>query len=181
MNLTRTNTFSQTELLHSRTVQTYTSLSYLSQIHRDTYVCGEFNIDMLQIYTNERYYQYFENIISCGFVPRITLPTQICESGNRSTLIANILTNIIDENNMHTSGNLLNAITDRKAIFTLVIIIRRTLVDSIKYNDQPPKFIKTKVNDDKSLQSVVDELKELNVYESLDTNLQNDPNQNYDT
>ena len=149
------------------------SLSYLSQFHRDTYVCGDFNIDLLQIYTNERYYQYFENIISCGFVPRITLPTRICDSGNRSTLIDNIFTNIIDENKMHTSGNLLNAITDHKAIFTLV--------DSIKYNDPPPKFIKTEVNDDKSLQTFVDELKELNIYESLDTNLQNNPNQNYDT
>ena len=109
----------------------------------------------------------------CGFVPRITLPTRICESGNRITLIENIFTNIIDENNMHTSGNLLNAITDHKAIFTLL--------DSIKYNDPPPKFIKTEVNDDRSQQTFVDELKELNIYESLDINLQNNPNQNYDT
>ena len=74
---------------------------------------------------------------------------------------------------MHTSGNLLNVITDHKAIFTLE--------DSIKYNDPPPKFNKTEVNDDKRLQTFVDELKQLNIYESLDTNLQNDPNQNYDT
>ena len=100
--------------------------------HRDTYVCGDFNIGLLQINTNERYYKYFDNIISCGFVPR-TLPTRICESGNRSTLIDNIFTNIIDENKMHTSGNLQIAITEHKAIFTLV--------DSIKYNDPPPKFL----------------------------------------
>ena len=48
-----------------------------------------------------------------------------------------ILTYIINENKIHTSGNRLNAITDHKSIFTLV--------DSIKYNDQPPKFIKTEV------------------------------------
>ena len=72
------------------------SLSYL--LHRDTYVCGDFNINMLQIYTNEHYYQNFEIIISCGFVPRITLPTRICESGNRSTLIDTIFMNVIDEN-----------------------------------------------------------------------------------
>ena len=38
---------------------------------------------------------------------------------------------------MHTSCNRLNASTDHKAIFTLV--------DSIKYNDPPSKFIKTEV------------------------------------
>ena len=74
---------------------------------------------------------------------------------------------------MHTSGNLLNDITDYEAIFILV--------DSIKHNDLQPKFMKTELNDDKSLQTCVDELKQLNIYESLDTNLQNDPNQNYDT
>ena len=47
---------------------------------------------------------------------------------------------------MHTSGNLLNAITDHKAIFTLV--------KSIKYNDPPPKFMKTEVNDAKNLQTL---------------------------
>ena len=62
---------------------------------------------------------------------------------------------------MHTSGNLLNDITDHKAIFTLV--------DIIEYNDPPPKCIKTEVNDDKNLQTFVDELNELNIYESLDT------------
>ena len=114
----------------------------------------------------------FRNHYICGRAPRITLLTPICESGNRSTLIDNIFTNIIDGNKMHTSGNLLNAITDIKAMFTLV--------DSIKYNDPPPKFIKTEVNDDKSLQTFVHELKQLNVYKSLDTNLQNDLNQYYD-
>ena len=68
---------------------------------------------------------------------------------------------------MHTSANLLNDITDHKAIFTLV--------------DPLSKFIKTDINDEKSLQTFVDELKRLNIYKSLDINLQNDPNQNYDT
>ena len=95
---------------------------------------------VMALYMSEHYYQYFENIILCGFVPRITLPTRICESGSQGTLIDNIFTNIIDESKMHASGNLLNDITDHKAIFTLV--------DSIKYNDPPPKLINTEVNDD---------------------------------
>ena len=48
---------------------------------------------------------------------------------------------------MHTSGNLLNYITDHKAIFRLV--------DSINYNDLPPKFIKSEVNYDKSPHTLI--------------------------
>ena len=57
----------------------------------------------------------------------------------------------------------LNYITDHKAIFILV--------DSIKYSNPPPTFIKTEVDDDKRIQKHVDELKQKH----------NDPNQNYNT
>ena len=62
-----------------------------------------------------------------------------------------MITNIIDENKMHTSGNLLNAVTDHKTVFTLA--------NNIKYDGPPPKCIKTEENDDESQQTFVDELK----------------------
>ena len=76
---------------------------------------------------------------------------------------------------MPHSGDLLSVIlADHKEIYILV--------DTIKYKHRPQKCIKNEVNNDKkNLLHYVDELKQLNIYESLDTNLQTDSNQNYDT
>ena len=70
---------------------------------------GDFNIDLLKV-------KYFDDIISHGLFPKITLPTRICESS--STLIDNIFTDNIDE--VGTSGILLNQISDHQMMFTLV-------------------------------------------------------------
>ena len=48
-------------------------LLFISNLHRSAYICGDFNIDLLQIESNHQYNVYFENIISSGYNPKITL------------------------------------------------------------------------------------------------------------
>ena len=55
------------------------------------------------IKTNRHYCSYFDDVVSNGFFPKITLPTRL--SDHSSTLIDNIFTNNIDE--ASTSGILL--------------------------------------------------------------------------
>ena len=59
---------------------------------------------------------FFDNVISSGFAPKITLPTRICDTS--STLIDNVYTNTIDKK--HTSGILIRPISDHQMYFCML-------------------------------------------------------------
>ena len=59
------------------------------------YVCGDYNIDLLKINSNNEYCSFYENVLSSSFAPKMTLPTRICDT--TSTLIDNVYTNLIDK------------------------------------------------------------------------------------
>ena len=54
------------------------------------YFCGECNIDLLKIPIIQMYEDYFDNILSSGYIPTITLPNRL---SNNSTWIDNTFTN----------------------------------------------------------------------------------------
>ena len=60
----------------------------MKAIKHSCYVCGDYNIDLLKVKTKNHYCEYFDEVVSQGFIPRITLPTRISEQP--STLIDNI-------------------------------------------------------------------------------------------
>ena len=99
----------------------------------------------------------------------ITLPTRISEQS--STLIDNIYTNNIDER--ESSGILLNQISDHQMIFTLI--------ENFSYVTQAPKFVEIQTNDPESIQTFVNELDELNIYNHLQTEIDSSPDVNYHT
>ena len=74
----------------------FTLLNKLSNLRHPSYICGDFNINLLKINVKAHYNNFFENTLSSGFFPKITLPTRISETC--STLIDNILTNVIESN-----------------------------------------------------------------------------------
>ena len=133
------------------------------------YVCDDYNIDLLKVKTNNHYCEYFDEVVSQGFIPRITLPTRISEQS--STLIDNIYTNNIDER--ESSGILLNQISDHRMIFTLI--------ENFSYVTQAPKFVEIQTNDPESIQNFVNELDELNIYNHLQTAIDSSPDVNYHT
>ena len=55
-----------------------------------TYFCGDYNTDLLKIPRIQMYEDYFDNILSAGYIPTITLLTSLA---NNSSLIDNIFTN----------------------------------------------------------------------------------------
>ena len=81
-------------------------LNRLSRMKHATYICADFNIDLLKLYTKQHYNMFFDIVISSGFHPKIILLTRITDRS--STLIDNILANVYDDN--HLSGNLINKI-----------------------------------------------------------------------
>ena len=84
--------------------------------HAACYVCGDYNVDLLKVKTNKHYCVYFEEVISQGFILKITFPTRISEQA--STLIDNINTWNIDER--ESSGIMLNQISDHQMVFTII-------------------------------------------------------------
>ena len=89
--------------------------------HHSAYIWGDFNIDLLQIYTNHYYNDFLETAVSIGFLPQITSPIRIGEAGYRSSLIDNIFTNAIDAIEQTIPGTLLTDITDHKTILCCII------------------------------------------------------------
>ena len=55
----------------------------------NTYMCGDYNIDLLKVNKVHSYDMYFNDVLSAGYIPTITLPTRLSTS---STLIDNIFT-----------------------------------------------------------------------------------------
>ena len=103
------------------------------------------------------------------FFPKITLPTRL--SDHSSTLIDNIFTNNMDETG--TSGILLNNISDHQMIFTYV--------GNVSYITEVLKFIEIEKSDDRLMHASVNELNELIIYDQLQSALDTNPQENYDT
>ena len=141
----------------------------VKNLNRPAYVCGDYNIDLLKVKINKHYCSYFDEIISNGFFPKITLPTRIAD--HSSTLIDIIFTNNIDETGK--SGILLNNISDHQIIFTYI--------ENMSYITEVPKYIEIERTDPRSMQNFVRELEELNIYDRLETPLNTNPQENYAT
>ena len=80
------------------------------------YVCGDYNIDLLKLSSNNNYYSFYENVLASSFAPLITFPTRICDTAN--TLIDNIYTNVIDKG--HTCGILIRTISVHQMYFCMM-------------------------------------------------------------
>ena len=71
------------------------SIHSLRGLNRSSFICGDFNINLLDINSKEHVNEYFESICSRGSFPKITLPTRIQPPS--FSLIDSILTNDIDK------------------------------------------------------------------------------------
>ena len=140
----------------------------IKNIKRTSHICGDFNIDLLKIKEKKHYNDNFDDIISHGFFPKITLATRI--SGHSCTLIDNIFSNNIELRD--TSGILMNQLSDHQMVFTNI--------ENIAKINKVLKYIEVEKSDEISLQNFINELKLLNIYDQLETKLYTNPETNYD-
>ena len=77
---------------------------------------GDYNIDLLQLHTNNHYNSFYENVTSQGFFPKISHPTRSFE--NSHSLIDNIFSNNLCK--PQTSGILTHHISDHFMNFALL-------------------------------------------------------------
>ena len=65
---------------------------------------GDYNIDLLKVNSTQFNDDYFHNILSAGYIPKVTLPTRLSES---SMLIDNVFTTNLNSIFIGYSHNLL--------------------------------------------------------------------------
>ena len=127
----RIPSYSTTDL-NTFTKEFITLLNALRNKSKFVYLCGDYNIDLLKNHRNNPTNHFYESSIACGFVPKITLPTRICDT--TSTLIDNVYTNVYDK--PHISGILISPISDHQMYFC-------ALNDNAAKNYNKTKYITT--------------------------------------
>ena len=55
------------------------TLDFLQAMRSPIYLCGDFNIDLLKIHQKNQYSTFFDNLVSAGYLPRISLPTRVTD------------------------------------------------------------------------------------------------------
>ena len=88
-------------------------LNMLSDKKKTVYICGDFNLDLLNTECHSKTQKFVDVMFSAGFYPLITKPTRI--SDNSATLIDNILTN--DLSKVKRCGLLISDISDHLPVF----------------------------------------------------------------
>jgi hypothetical protein len=80
-------------------------------------IVGDFNVDILKFHQNRHIGDYFENILSSGYIPNITFPTRLTQRSG--SLIDNIFSKCSEKFKTSTSGILLHQVSDHQPCFTM--------------------------------------------------------------
>ena len=83
-----------------------TLLQKVKNLNILSYICGDYNIDLLKLKVNLQFGEFLDHIISSGFCLKITLPIRF--SDHSATLIDNVFSTTMEEKEV--SGILLNHI-----------------------------------------------------------------------
>ena len=130
-----------------------------------TFVCGDYNINLLSVNSDEHSSSFLNGILSSGFLPAITLPTR---ASNNSTLIDNVFVNQQAEFNF--SVILENEISDHQA----VVVNTKLILPHTK-----TRYITIYSNSEEAKNNFKNDISSKNIFDKLNKNLTNNPNENY--
>ena len=134
-----------------------TLLQNVKNLNKLSYICGDYNSDLLKLKVNSRFGEFFNHIISSGFCHTVTLLTRF--SDQSATLIDNDFSTIIEEKEV--SGTLLNHISDHQLLFTYI--------KNLSYIEKVSKFINIQKTDPLSVDNFIKELREDNIHVDSDS------------
>ena len=143
----------------------------LAKIHancKQSYINGDYNIDLLQMHRNNYFNSFYENITSQGFFPKLTRPTRSYD--NTHTLIDNVLTNNICK--PHISGILTYHVSDHFMSFCIV-------EGKVKRVKDTPKYIEVENITPLSISNFKGAIGNSDILSKFDLEPQADPNINY--
>lgn len=139
------------------------------QTRREVLIVGDFNIDLLKLNDKPIIHEYFENMISNGYIPKITFPTRI--TNQSSTLIDNALLKLTNNYLDTTAGILTHRFSDHQPYFITL--------DYMKFKTTPNRRVKIFPNKKQSIDNFKNYISSADIIQKLDVNVNCDPNHNY--
>ena len=136
----------------------------------DVLIGGDFNIDLLKISDKPIINDYFESILACGYIPKITLPTRLTR--NHGTLIDNFLCKVSVDFSYSTAGILTYKISDHQPIFICL--------DYLGSKTKSPKYVKIIKKNNDSIQHLKNHLNSSINMVKFKNDIDIDPNFNYE-
>ena len=134
---------------------------------QNTYMCGDYKVDLLKVTDRQFNNDYFNQILTAGYIPKVTLPTRLSDN---STLIDNVFTT--------------NLNTDLSAYILEIHISNHQPVILFTNEDLPPtrsKYITIRANTDDRKDHFRRCFHNKHIFGQLDKDIHNtDPNHNYD-
>ena len=156
---------------HTATAQLTSLIDYftdrlsLLNVRETTVVCGDFNINLHSINSNEHYNASFADTLSSSFLPTITLPTRLF---NNSSLIDNIFVN------KHKSLNFVRILNNEISDHQVIAINMNLALPPQKIN-----YITVFSNSDRSKINFKNDFESKSVYDRLNHELDSNHDDNY--
>ena len=146
-------------------------LKKIGSTNSDVAVCGDYNVDLLEINTRSVVSDVFDMFTEYSFFPKITLPTRF--SKKRATLIDNVFCRLT-ENTINTfSGVTTKKLSDHQGCFTFI--------NNTVQKDYNSKYIMIEKKSDNAFENFKTELQGTLVNDHFDNDPNSDPNINYNT
>lgn len=141
------------------------------KIYKYIVLAGDFNINLLKCKENSSINDFVDNILSNGFLPKITVPTRLTQ--RNGTLIDNFFVKISDDYSPTTARVLINNISDHLPYFISL--------DYIINSDRPKdKFIKISYSGPEAMEKFRKELTTPEMTHRFRNICQDNPNDSFD-
>ena len=142
----------------------------LSNTNSEVLICGDYNINLLKINSEQHFSYFFDTMLSHSFFPKITFPTRLNNSSG-ATLIDNIFCKLSALTLQTKAGIMLDEISDHFPYFISLNICLNTT--------KPPRLVKKRINSDKAIKNMVTDMNACDISKNMNNDLSSDPNLNY--
>ena len=143
----------------------------ISKANKNIVISGDFNIDLLKLNQRDKYSEFFDLMLSSGFLPKITLPTRFARKS--ASLIDQIFVknNDLVQNQDSKSGIIHSSISDHYAAFTSL---------SFRHLAKSTKWVTVHKQDESSLLKFSEAIRRSDLLSKINHNIQEDPSRTYD-
>ena len=146
-------------------------MKYINDTKSEAIMGGDWNINILKVNENTAFSDFLDTMFNNSLYPKITMPTRFATRS--ATLLDNFYCKFSEHSENATAGIIMSGISDHLPYFVC-------FNNFTKRKSSNTKFVKCKVNKPKAIEKFITELKNTNIYNSLDHALESGPDQNYD-